>query len=75
MVSYEGDESEYFYLAKDIFDEQDICQFPPMDKRNFSFVSHLDLSNTGEDELRKYHTIIFVQDKLTKEILQSFLAN
>jgi len=75
MVYYEGDESEYFYLVKDIFDEQDICQFPPMDKRNFTFVSHLDLSNIEEDKLKKYHTVIFVQDKLTKEILQSFLAN
>lgn len=75
MVYYEGDESEYFYLVKDIFDEQDICQFPPLDKRNFSFVSHLDLSNIEEDELKKYHTVIYVQDKLTKEILQSFLAN
>lgn len=75
IVYYEGDESEYFYLVKDIFDKQDICQFPPMDKRNFSFVSHLDLSNLEEDELKKYRTVIFVQDKVTKEILQSFLAN
>lgn len=75
MVYYEGEESEFFYLVKDILDYQDICQFPPMDKRNFSFVSHLDLSDTEEDELKKYHTVIFIQDKLTKEILQSFLAN
>lgn len=74
MVYYEGDESEHFYLVKDIFDEQDICQFPPLDKKNFSFVSHLDLSNTEEDELKKYRTVIFIQDKMTKEILQSFLT-
>ncbi|MDX9798520.1 MAG: hypothetical protein RBT05_06665 [Bacteroidales bacterium] len=73
-VYYEGDKSEYFYLVKEIFDEQDICQFPPMDKRNFSFVSNLDLRNIEEDELKKYRAVLFVQDKITKEILQSFLA-
>lgn len=74
-VYYEGEESELFYLVKDIFDEQDICQFPPMDKRNFSFVSNLNLGNVKEDELKKYRTVVFIQDKLTKEILQSFLAD
>jgi len=75
MIYYEGEESELFYLVKDIFAYQDICQLPPMDKRNFSFISNLDLSEIEEDELKKYHTVIFVQDKLTKEILQSFLAD
>jgi len=75
MVYYEGDESELFYVVKDVFDYQDICQLPPMDKRKFSFISSLDLSNLEEDELKKYRIVVFVQDKLTKEILQSFLAN
>lgn len=74
MIYYEGEESEFFYLVKDIFTYQDICQLPPMDKRNFSFISNLDLSEIEEDELKKYHTVVFVQDKLTKEILQSFLT-
>lgn len=74
MVYYEGDESEFFYLVKDIFAYQDICQLPPMDKRNFSFISNLDLSGIGVDELKKYRTTVFIQDKLSKEILQSFLA-
>ncbi len=73
MVYYEGDESEFFYLVKDIFDYQDICQLPPMDKRNFSFISNLDLSDIQEEELQKYRSVVFIQDKLTKEILQSFL--
>lgn len=75
MVYYEGEESELFYLVKDIFAYQDICQLPPMDKRTFSFVSNLDLGDLEEDELKKYRTVVFVQDKLTKEILQSFLAD
>ena len=74
MVYYEGDRSEFYYLVKDIFDYQDICQLPPMDKRNFSFISDLNLSGIEEDELRKYRSVVFVQEKLTKEILQSFLV-
>ena len=74
MVYYEGDESEFFYLVKDIFDEQDICQLAPLEEKKFSFVSHLDLSGIDDEELDRYYGVVFIQDKLTKEVLQSFLT-
>ncbi len=74
MVYYEGDESELFYLVKDIFENQDICQLAPMEEKKFSFVSDLDLSDVGESELDRYYCVVFVQDKLTKEVLQSYLV-
>jgi len=73
-VYYEGDESELFYLVKDIFENQDICQLAPMEEKKFSFVSDLDLSDVGESELERYYCVVFVQDKLTKEVLQSYLV-
>ncbi len=74
IIYYEGDESEFFYLVKDIFDEQDICQLAPLEEKKFSFVSHLDLTGMGDEELDRYYGVIFVQDKLSKEVLQSFLT-
>ncbi len=74
MVYYEGDESEFFYLVKDIFEGQDICQLAPLEEREFSFVSHLDLIGVDDEELDRYYGVVFVQDKLTKEVLQSFLV-
>ena len=74
MVYYEGDESELFYLVKDIFDEQDICQLAPLEEKKFGFVSHLDLVEIDDEELGCYYGVVFVQNKLTKEILQSFLV-
>ena len=74
MVYYEGDESELFYLVKDIFEDQDICQLAPMEEKKFSFVSDLDLSDVGESELDRYYCVVFVQDALTKEVLQSYLV-
>lgn len=75
MVYYEGDESEFFYLVKDIFGEQDICQLAPLEEKNFDFVSHLDLAELEDDELDRYYGVVFVQDKITKEVLQAFLAH
>ncbi len=74
MVYYEGDESEFFYLVKDIFGEQDICQLAPLEEKKFDFVSHLDLAEMEDDELDRYYGVIFVQDKITKEVLQAFLV-
>ena len=74
IIYYEGDESEFFYMVKDIFDEQDICQLAPLEEKKFSFVSHLDLAGIDDEELDRYFGVIFVQDKLTKEVLQSFLT-
>ncbi len=74
IVYYEGDESELFYLVKDIFEEQDICQLAPLEEKKFSFVSNLDLVEMDDEELERYYGVVFVQDKLTKEILQSFLT-
>jgi len=73
VVYYEGDESKLFYLVKDIFEKQDICQLTPAEKREFSFISELDLNNLNDEELERYKVVIFVQDKLSKVILQSFL--
>jgi hypothetical protein len=74
MVYYEGDESELFYLVKDIFENQDICQLAPMEEKKFSFVSELDLSGLEESELDRYYGVVFIQDRLTKEVLQSYLV-
>lgn len=74
MVYYEGDESEFFYLVKDIFEGQDICQLAPLEEKTFDFVSHLDLTGIEVDELDRYYGVIFVQDKITKEVLQAFLV-
>jgi len=73
VVYYEGDESKLFYLVKDIFEKQDICQLTPAEKREFSFISELDLNNLKDEELERYKVVIFVQDKLSKIILQSIL--
>ena len=73
MVYYEGEESELFYLVKDIFDNQDICQLAPLEVRKFSFVSNLDLSEIENEELDRYYGVVFVQERLSKEVLQSFL--
>ena len=73
MIYYEGEESELFYLVKDIFENQDICQLVPMEERKFSFISELDLNILEEDELDRLYSLMFIQDRLTKEVLQSFL--
>lgn len=73
MLYYEGDESELFYLVRDIFDNQDICQLAPMEKRNFNFISNLDQKNLDNEESDKLLGIVFVQDRLTKEVIQSIL--
>jgi hypothetical protein len=73
MVYYEGEESELFYLVQYIFDNQDICQLPPLEVRKFSFVSNLDLSDIENEELDRYYGVVFVQERLSKEVLQSFL--
>jgi len=74
MVYYEGDESELFYLVKDIFDGQDICQLAPMEEKKFSFVSDLDLSELEDSELDRYYGVVFIQNRLTKEVFQSYLV-
>jgi hypothetical protein len=59
--------------VKDIFENQDVCQLAPMEEKKFSFVSELDLSGLEESELNRYYCVVFVQDRLTKEVLQSYL--
>lgn len=73
MVYYEGDESEFYYLVKDIFDEQDICQLAPLEEKKFNLVSNIDLSDIDSDELERYYCVLFVQEKLSKEVLQTLL--
>lgn len=71
IIYFEGEESEFFYLTKDIFDSQDINQLAPLEEKKFNFISKIELSEKGNAD--KYHSVIFVQDKLSKEILQSIL--
>jgi len=71
IIYFEGEESEFFYLAKDIFDSQDINQLAYLEEKKFNFISKIEFSE--KDNADKYHSVIFVQDKLSKEILQSIL--
>ena len=71
IIFFEGEESEFFYLVKDIFNTQDISQLEPLDEKKFNFISKIKLSE--KDDADKYHSVIFVQDKFNKVILQSFL--
>ena len=71
IIYFEGEGSEFFYLVKDIFDSQDINQLAPLEEKKFNFTSKIEL--TEKDNTDKYHNVIFIQDKLSKEILQSIL--
>lgn len=71
IIYFEGEESEFFYLVKDIFDTQDINQLASLEEKKFNFISKIKLSE--KDDVDKYHSVIFVQDKFNKVILQSIL--
>lgn len=71
MIYFEGEESEFFYLVRDVFDSQDINQLAFLEEKKFNFISKIELSE--KDNTDKFHSVIFVQDKLSKEILQSIL--
>ncbi len=71
IIYFEGEESEFFYLAKDIFDSQDINPLAYLEEKKFNFISKIEFCE--KDNADKYHIVIFVQDKLSKEILQSIL--
>jgi hypothetical protein len=74
IIYFEGEESELFYLVKDVFDSQDIYQLAPMEEKKFNFISKIELTkNDDNDNADKYHSVIFIQDKFNKEILQSLL--
>jgi hypothetical protein len=74
IIYFEGEESELFYLVKDVFDSQDIYQLAPLEEKKFNFVSKIELTkNDDNDNADKYHSVIFIQDKFNKEILQSLL--
>jgi hypothetical protein len=74
IIYFEGEGSELFYLVKDVFDSQDIYQLAPLEKKKFNFVSKIELTkNDDNDNADKYHSVIFIQDKFNKEILQSLL--
>ena len=71
IIYFEGEKSEFFYLVKDIFDSQNINQLACLEVKEFNFISRLEL--TEKNNADKYHSVIFIQDKLSKEILQSLL--
>jgi hypothetical protein len=72
IIYFEDEESEFFYLVKDIFDSQDINQLASLEEKKFNFISKIELTK-NDDNADKYHSVIFIQDKFNKEILQSLL--
>ena len=54
VIYFEGEESELFYLVKDVFDSQDIYQLAPLEEKKFNFVSKIGL--TKNDDNDKYHS-------------------
>ena len=73
MVSKEGDESGLYNYIQDIFPFQNIPLLLPGITFSFKFVTETSLAPEseidGEEEI--LHLVIFVQNTITKEILQS----
>jgi len=74
MVSKERDESGLYCYAQDIFPFQGIPLLLPDHTFNFKFTSEISLTPESEidDEKEVLHLVIFVQNTITKEILQAF---
>ena len=73
MVGKEGEESGLYNYIQDIFPFQNMPALLPGDIFNFKFIPEISLtpeSKTG-DEKEPLHLVIFVQNTITKEILQS----
>jgi len=73
MVGKEGDESGLYNYIQDIFPFQNMPQLLPGDTFSFKFVPEISLApESGVDEEKEtLHLVVFVQNIVTKEILQA----
>ena len=73
MVGKEGDKSGLYNYIQDIFPFQNIPTLLPGAAFNFKFISEISLTPESEidDEKEILHLVIFVQNTITKEILQA----
>ncbi|MBU2563190.1 MAG: hypothetical protein KJ568_01930 [Actinobacteria bacterium] len=72
MVGKEGDESGLYNYIQDIFPFQDMPPLLPGTTFNFKFIPEILLTPESEiaDKKEILHLVIFVQNTITKEILQ-----
>jgi len=69
MIYQEGDETGLSYWVRDILPFQDLpLQLFPEDSIDYKFISELLISEENKDKL---HAVIFVQNLITKEVLQA----
>ncbi|HZK41019.1 MAG TPA: hypothetical protein VFC91_05630 [Atribacterota bacterium] len=73
MVGKEGDESGLYNYIQDIFPFQDMPPLLPGTTFNFKFIPEILLTPESEiaDKKEILHLVIFVQNTITKEILQA----
>jgi len=73
MVGKEGDEPGLYNYIQDIFPFQNMPSLLPGATFSFKFVSEISLSSESEIDTEKeiLHSVIFVQNTITKEILQA----
>ena len=73
MVGKEGDAPGLYNYIQDIFPFQNIPTLLPGAAFNFKFISEISLTPESEidDEKEILHLVIFVQNTITKEILQA----
>jgi len=68
MIYLEGQEPGLAYWVKEIFSFQNVPFIPPMKSIDFEFISELQLMDEEKD---LFHAVIFIQDVITKEVLQA----
>ena len=73
MVGKEGDESGLYNYIQDIFPFQDMLPLLPGATLNFKFIPEISLAPESEIDDKKeiLHLVIFVQNTVTKEVLQA----
>ena len=73
MIGKEGDESGLYNYIQDIFPFQNMPTLLPGATFNFKYIPEISLSAESEtgDEKETLHLVIFVQNTITKEILQT----
>lgn len=73
MIYKERDKTGLYCCVQDVFPFQSIPLFLPGDSFSFKFVSELLVDQESNEE--NLHTIVFVQNLETKEVLQAFYVN
>ncbi|MEA1940591.1 MAG: hypothetical protein U9N03_08035 [Candidatus Caldatribacteriota bacterium] len=68
MVYLEGEEPGLSYLVRDIFSFQDLPLFLPGNEIDYKFISEPLIT---EENMGKLHAVVFVQNLVTKEVLQA----